>query len=269
MIKLYDLNMNEIYLNDIQCLSFNYPSPSPSFETDSPDNVDGFDILGTKIEGRPLKASFFIQAKDKYDYKLLKNEAYKIFYPKREIYIIEVKEPGKRWKAVTAASFEIEPLSLREGRFQVDLSSSKPYSESVGTSLAEQTFDNELWQIGQGLITDETSYVHNTTSFKIFNAGDITINPRRYPLIIKYKGASNNLQIKNNTTLETWSYTGQTTVDDTLELNRLRSLKNSVVNVFKDTNRRSISLAPGWNDIELIGTDGSFEISFDFRFYYV
>jgi hypothetical protein len=143
------------------------------------------------------------------------------------------------------------------------------FLESIGTTLDPQTFDSELWQIGQGLITDDTKYIHNTTSFRIYNAGNVKVDPHRNPLIIKYKGISTNLQIKNNTTLDTWSFTGTTTEDDTLELNRLRSLKNTVVNVFSDTNRRSISLAPGWNDIELIGTSGSFEISFDFRFYYV
>ncbi|RDW17639.1 phage tail family protein [Oceanobacillus arenosus] len=271
MIKVFDTNWNEIDYRSsgLTCLSFIPESLSPLFETDTPDGEDGQIIYGTNITPRNLYARFYLKAVDHYDYQLLRDEIYSLFDPRRDLYLVDTRQPGKRWKARYSGAFSPEYINQITGQFELTFIASKPFSESIGTSLNPQTFDSELWQIGQGLITDETKYIHNTTKFRIYNAGTEIINPKKHPLIIKYKGASTNLQINNNTTLETWSHTGTTTVNDTLELNRLRSLKNSVVNIFQNTNRRSISLAPGWNEIELIGTSGSFEVTFDFRFYYI
>lgn len=247
---------------------FRVSSPSPIHNWEESDGTDGVRDLGTTHGPRPINASFEFVSQDYYDFPLLRNEIFQLFLSKEPFYLIDSREPGKRW-LVKGNSFSPEQIVITVGRFNIEFTAFRGYAESIGTTLDPKTFDSELWQIGQGLITNQTDYVHNTSSFRIYNAGTEIIDPKKFPLIIKYKGASSNLQIKNNTTLETWSYTGTTTADNTIELNRLRSLKDSVVNIFADTNRRSISLAPGWNDIELIGTSGSFEISFDFRFYYV
>ncbi|MCG6184237.1 phage tail family protein [Anoxybacillus sp. LAT_38] len=118
-------------------------------------------------------------------------------------------------------------------------------------------------------ITEKTTYwIDNQTSFSIYNAGDKTIDPRELPLTITFRGESANLTIINKTTGDTWQYTGTTVKSDFLVLDGIRSLKNGV-SIFSDTNRKLITLVPGWNDFTITGASGYFEITFNFRFYYL
>lgn len=271
MIQVFDMNGTEINLDEygLKCLSFIPDSLTPQFFEDDNEEVDGSSILGIKITKRNLHTKFLMQAVDHLDYQLLRDEIYRLFDPRRDLYIIDKRQPKKRWKARASAAFKPEYINHIAGRFEITFVSPKPYSESIGTTLDPFTFDAELWQLGQGLLTDDLIYKHTTNSFKIYNAGDFSVDPVELPLIIKYKGASTNLQIFNKTNLDLWKYTGVTTANETLEINRTRTLKNSVVPVFGDTNRKHITLETGWNEIELTGTSGSFEIEFNFRFYYV
>ncbi|PEP89093.1 hypothetical protein CN585_28780 [Bacillus toyonensis] len=111
-------------------------------------------------------------------------------------------------------------------------------------------------------------YLHNTTSFLIYNAGDTQVDPRHMPLRITFTGASENLKIKNKTTKEEWIYTGTTTDTDIIVIDQVRSTKNSL-SIVRDTNKELITLNSGFNDFEITGATGAFSISFDFRFYYL
>jgi Phage tail protein len=156
-----------------------------------------------------------------------------------------------------------------KGRFDVEFTTLSPFAESIGTTLDPFTFDAELWQIGQGLTAEDgIVYTHSTSSFRIYNAGDVTIDPRVLPLKITFTGASTNLKITNTTTGDMWQYTGTTQAGDTITLDGVRSLKNGV-SIFSATNRKLITIASGWNDFTITGASGSFTISFDFRFYYI
>jgi hypothetical protein len=116
------------------------------------------------------------------------------------------------------------------------------------------------------MVTEKTVYTaRDATEFTLYNAGDVTIDPRNSPLVITYLGASDGLTIRNVTTGDEWTYEGATVAGDVIQLDGVRSTKNSV-SIFRDTNHRLITLEPGANDFELAGTDGSFEITFDFRF---
>jgi len=88
------------------------------------------------------------------------------------------------------------------------------------------------------------------------------------PLKITFTGASSNLTITNQTTGDMWQYTGTTQAGDTITLDGVRSLKNGA-SIFGQTNRKLITLKSGWNDFAITGATGAFEISFDFRFYYL
>jgi hypothetical protein len=250
----------------IKLLKHSISSPSPRVITEEIDNRDGYIEMGVTFDGRKIRASFFMQAVDRQDFPLLRNEVFRIFSTKELFYF---HEPGqkRRW-LVRSNGFEIEKYPPRIGTFEIEFSSPSPYVESVGTTLDPFTFDSELWQIGQGLEADDLQYVHNTSSFRIFNAGDIAIDPRVLPLKITFTGASTNLTITNETTGDTWQYTGTTVDGDVIELDGIRSLKNGL-SIFGNTNRQLITIVPGWNDFTITGASGSFTISFDFRFYYI
>ncbi|MFP7447167.1 phage tail family protein, partial [Bacillus infantis] len=119
--------------------------------------------------------------------------------------------------------------------------------------------------------TDEPiQYLFQQSAFSIWNDGDEPVDPReRWAYLqVLFQGASENLTIKNLTTGDEWSYTGTTAAGDIIELNGIRSLKNGS-SIFGQTNRKLLTLAPGMNQFEVSGTTGPFQISFDFRFYYI
>lgn len=215
-----------------------------------------------------IKSRIFFRSRDIYDFYLFRDEIFRLFASQEPFYITTNREPGKRWKVRVASRYEIEPKGNGSyGVFDITFKSASPFCESIGTTLDSFTFDSELWQIGQGLIAEDTKYTHNTTSFRIYNAGDVTIDPRSMPLKIRYIGASKNLALKNVTTGDVWSYAGESSSGNVIELNGVKATKNGT-SIFGSTNWGLLTLKPGWNDFVLTGTSGSFEIKFDFRFYY-
>jgi Phage tail protein len=251
----------------IKTLDFAVDAPTPRTITEELDGRDGLIELGTTYDARKIRASFYFRAYDGPDFPLMRNEIFRMFASRESFYVTDDREPGKRW-LVKSDGFSVEQLMANKGRFDVEFTALIPFAESVGTTLDPFTFDAELWQIGQGLEAEDLNYVHTTSSFQIFNAGDITVDPRIYPLTIEYTGASTNLTITNQTTGDIWQYTGTTQAGDTIMLDGVRSLKNGL-SIFGNTNRQLITIAPGWNDFTITGASGSFTISFAFRFYYI
>ncbi|MED0876553.1 phage tail family protein [Bacillus mobilis] len=225
--------------------------------------------IGTEIEGRSIHTELLFTAYDFPDHVLKRNEFFQILDSREEFYVIFSEEPGKRW-LVSAEAFTPEPVTTTLGRCEIVLYSESPYAESIGKTTDQITFDSNLWQIGQGLIAEDIKYTHSTLAFRIYNAGDVTIDPRSMDLKIKYKGRSNNLSIKNVNTGDLWNYTGvTTTANDVITLDGVRAYRNVLGSIFKNTNWGLITLKPGWNEFELAGPIGDFKIEFDFRFYYL
>lgn len=271
MITLVDLMGNSYNLKNykgIICLSFNIESASPRIAELNIDGRNGNITTGVNLNGRSMKATFILEAHDFLDFPLLRNEAFKLFDARTEFYIIDNREPGKRWLVRTASAFNPQPVSFRFGKFDIEFISDSSFAESVLTTSDLLTFDSENLQFGQGIPTDEILYSHSTNTFRIYNAGDEEIDPRELPLVITFRGASTNLTITNTTTGDTVTYTGSTVSGDALVLDRVKILKNGS-SVFGSTNRKLIKLSPGWNEFEISGTSGSFTIDFDFRFYYL
>lgn len=247
-------------------LKFTLDAPSPRHSFENVDGRDGHFDLGTTLEGRTMRSTFYIKGVDAFDAVLLRDEVFRLFDARTAFYLIEEEEPRKRWKVKTAQAYSPEFHSGRLATMEIEFVSSSPYAESYGTTLDPFTFTAEKWQVGQGVIAEDLVYAHNTTTFRIYNGSDIDIDPRQIPLLIKYQGASNNLRIKNNTTGDEWAFTGSSLANDKIVLDDVRSLKNNLT-IFGQTNRKLISLAKGWNDFTLTGVSGSFLISFDFRFH--
>lgn len=247
-------------------LNFKIDSPSPRHTTEIVEGRNGHLDLGTTFEGRTMTVNFLLRALDIYDYYLLLDEVFKLFDARTMFYLINKYEPKKRWKVKTSSAYSPERLTSKDAHIEISFVSPSSFSESYGTTLNPFTFDAELWQVGQGVISEDLVYAHNTTAFRIYNGSDIEIDPREIPLKIKYQGPSANLKIRNVTTSDEWAYTGTSGVNDTILLDGVRSLKNNLT-IFGQTNRKLITLKKGWNDFTLTGASGSFLISFDFRFY--
>lgn len=252
----YDLEELGITTRD-----FVISSPSPRHFTETVDTRHGVVDMGTVYDARTINASFYAKADDMDDYALMRDEIFRLFRTQEPFYVIESRSPEKRWRVKVANSFGLDQQRIY-GFFDVEFVAYSGFAESVETTLSSSLFAAQLTGLGTRII----QYRHSTAGFEIFNDGDMAVDPRYFPLVIEYKGASTNLEIKNNTTGDMWKYTGTSSSSDTLKLDGIRSTKNGL-SIFRNSNRKLISLAPGWNDFDLSGTSGSFEITFDFRFY--
>lgn len=242
-------------------------SLEPKHMREEIEDVDGFIDQGTVYGGRTMTGDFIAAPYDFYDRTFLQNEIFRIFETREPFYLIRDCEPGKRWLVKVDSKFTIETGVIN--KFSINFISNSPFSESVLRTIDGFSFDSDAMQVDMGLIGEDLRYIHNSTSFRIYNAGEITINPKKHlEYKITYKGASEYLTISNLTTNEKWSYEGASKADESIELKGIRSTKNNA-SIFGNTNRKLITLAPGWNAFQLTGTIGNFEISFDFRYRYL
>lgn len=255
---------------EMEVLNFLPPSPFYNTQYEKIDGSHGQIDLGGSFDARDnIRTKIIFYTKDIWDFYLFRDEIFKLFASQEPFYVITNRQPGKRWKVRVANTYEIEPQAFGQyGVFDIIFKSASPFCESVGTTLDDFTFDSGLWQIGQGLIAEDVQYKHKTNLFRIHNAGDIEIDPRKLPLVIRIRGATNGLTITNRTTGDVFKLNIPTAAGDTVELNRVRVFKNGNT-VFTSTNRKVIRLAPGWNDFIVSGISGAFQIEFDFRFYYL
>jgi Phage tail protein len=264
-LKIIRLDGTEYSLKEHGLLveEFIIDSPFPRTPTEILEGRSGFIDMGTVYEGRTMTAKLGLIAKDAADYPLLRNKVFRILDSREHFYLISEDEPSKRW-LVKSDGFSISKVLRYAGKFVVTFVSPSPYSESVGTTLNPEGMTHATTNYGDPPV----QYSFDTTQFSVWNDGDERINPRQHKLAISFKGASTNLKIKNITTNEEWQYTGTTVVSDTILLEGVRAAKNAL-SIFGNTNRKLITLVPGFNDFVISGTTGSIQVSFDFRFLYV
>jgi hypothetical protein len=242
-------------------LKLEIDSLSPKTESESTDGQDGHIDLETTYDGRTMRASFLMSSNDIVDYSTKRDNVFRLFNGKTYFYLLDNRVPFKRWKVRSATVFNLEKVNRRKATFEIACISSSPYAESTGSTL------NPGWHF-QVSAPEEVLYTFNDPTFKIWNDGDSIVDPREHFLKIAFKGLSNNLTIKNLTTGDEWVYSGPTIANDQIELTGIRSLKNGT-SIFGQTNKKLITLLPGWNQFQIFGAVAPFEISFDFRFLYI
>lgn len=247
-------------------LNFTVDSPQVLTVRETIDGMDGDVELETTYGPRRMVGSFYLFSENNEQYPIARNKLFEIFNSKESFYIIDTREPYKRWFVKVDGGFTPEQILYNRGQFDITFISSSPYAESVGTTL--NPAEDEYYRFIEDDTGREIRYTFNGNGAWVLNHSDVSIDPRTAFLVVKYKGVSTNLSILNKTTNETWSYTGTTGVNDELQLMGVRSAKNGG-SIFKDTNKKLITLAKGWNELELSGTSGNFTLSLDFRFLYL
>ena len=105
-----------------------------------------------------------------------------------------------------------------------------------------------------------------TTNFKVYNAGNVTVEPESmYLKIYASLVTGDEFTITNHTTGEVFkllkSVSGRNISTDGM------IIKNGTFNAFRDTNKRFISLVPGDNQIGITGATFK-DITFSFKYYY-
>src|SRR5699024_7429248 len=108
----------------------------------------------------------------------------------------------------------------------------------------------------------------SNNNFTVYNAGNVTIEPESMFLriIASYVNSPGNFTIRNKTTGDEFVLKRASSGYHVRLIGMIPSL-GGITNIFRDTNRRFIRLAPGANEFEVL--NGSFtQISIDFKYYY-
>lgn len=270
-IKIYKLNGDEINLDSYGLfgLSLIISAPSYSVVKESVDGRAGAINLGKTLQSRQLTVSFKVDANDYSDSLLLRDELFALFNGEEKFYISEAKQPGKRWLVESVSPWTPERYNARTSVVSLDLICDEGLAESVATTLTAKEWDVDMYQWGMGIDWEDYNYTHNVSNFVIYNASNVVIDPRFMDLVITIKAtASGYIELINQTTGETYRYDGTLTTSDTLKIDGIRSTKNDL-SVFRDTNKKLITLNPGENQFLVNGTSAIESISFEFRFKYL
>ena len=218
--------------------------------------VDGGLLSPISFAPFNLILRFVYSGVDVTDYHLLKKQLRSMLYSRTPFYIVHSDMPGMKYAVVTDST-AVEDVYGRNGTFEVTFTVYKGYSESLyETNEYDKTSDK--WQFGNGLlVNDDIKYKHNTTSFKIFNGSSDTIAPfpHRHKLIIKLNvNAPKGFKLINRTTGDVFEYKKVITKSKQIIINGIYpTIDGKRVGI--DTNHELLTLAPGYNDIEIIGTD--------------
>ncbi|MBJ8063426.1 phage tail domain-containing protein [Bacillus cereus group sp. N15] len=231
--------------------------PNSPFYNTGYEKLDGrhgeIDLGGSFNSRDDIKSLFLAEPHGIDDFYKVRNFMFRLFGSQSPFYIVSNREPEKRWKVRVSSKYEVEPQA--NGNYsliEIQYKSANAFAESVQSTLEKM----------------KTEYTRTTATFSIDNKGEVEIDPRQMPLRITFKGASENLKIKNKTTKDEWTYNGTTTDKDTIVIDQVRSTKNSL-SIVRNTNKKVISLREGINEFEITGAKGAFSISFDFRFQYL
>ena len=218
--------------------------------------VDGGLLSPISFAPFNLILRFVYSGVDVTDYHLLKKQLRSMLYRRTPFYIVHSDMPGMKYAVITDST-AIEDVYGRNGTFEVTFTVYKGYSESL-YETNEYNKTSDKWQFGNGLlVNDDIKYKHNTTSFKIFNGSSDTIAPfpHRHKLIIKLNvNAPKGFKLINRTTGDVFEYKKAITKSKQIIINGIYpTIDGKRVGI--DTNHEWLTLAPGYNDIEIIGTD--------------
>ena len=115
---------------------------------------------------------------------------------------------------------------------------------------------------------EHTGFIPAASRFSVYNAGNVTVEPESMRITFNFTGVytTGGFTIRNLTTGEE-VILNRSSNGSHFKMDRMLFSLGAINNVFRDTNRRFISLAPGDNQFEIVG--GTFsQCWFDFKYYY-
>ena len=115
---------------------------------------------------------------------------------------------------------------------------------------------------------EHTGFIPESSRFSVYNAGNVTVEPESMRITFNFTGVytTGGFTIRNLTTGEE-VILNRSSNGSHFKMDGMLFSLGAINNVFRDTNRRFISLAPGDNQFEVVG--GTFsQCWFDFKYYY-
>lgn len=248
LIDIYDSEGRKLDMEALGLLGLKLQIPSPSYKNNMQevDGIGGMMVVDRLLQPRNLSAEFITMADNYRDSLRLRDNLYRLLGNGKQFFIAESEISNKRWR-VYFDEWTPERQDVKVHTFEASL-------------ICENGFSESLNQIRK---------THTATSFRFNNEGDITIDPRIHSETqIQFQGESYNLTILNTTTGEQWSWTGSTTATDNIVLSGVRSLKNGT-SIFGQTNKKLLTMVPGWNNFVVVGASSPFALTITTRFYFL
>lgn len=228
----------------VKTLDLVVSSLSPRNLREEVEGSHGFVDLETTYDGRTLLGSFILEAPSTEEYSPARNKVFKLLNSLEPFYLEDSREPDRKWLVKVNNPFSFDQV-LKYGFFEVEFLSPSPYAESI----------------------NQVAHIH-TDNFTFNNIGDVEIDMvTQQETEIEFRGLSQGLTIRNNTTAQQWRYNGSTNEDDVICLKGIRSTKNGI-SIFGQTNRQVFKFVPGWNNIEILNAE-DYELTIKTRFYYI
>src|SRR5699024_1760019 len=241
--------------------------------TEEVDGRSGVVDYGFNYTDRPVSLFLRIKATDKVDFRLLRNEVFATFDVGSAFYVAESDVPSKVLKVVVDESYIPDRLTEEYADFDINCRTlDSVFWETKYTTLElhDSGYDAtaEKYGLVDNIDDEKVQYRFTENTFTVYNAGNVTIEPESMMLNIHANAvqSTNNFTIRNKTTREEIVLKRASTGSHFRIQGMVISL-GSITNVFRDTNRRFISLAPGDNEFEIL--NGTFkEIRFEFKYLY-
>ena len=240
---------------------------------DTVDGRPGVVDYGFNYTDRPVSLFLRIKAADAADFRLLRNEVFATFDVGSAFYVAESDVPSRVLKVVVDESYIPDRLTEEYADFDINCRTlDSVFWESKYTTLELHDSGYSATVEKYGLVdkidSEKVKYRFTSKNFSVYNAGNVTIQPENMLLHINVDAvqSSNNFTIRNKTTGEEVILKRESNGSNFRVQGMVISL-GGITNIFRDTNRRFISLVPGDNDFEVL--NGTFsEIRFVFKFLY-
>lgn len=268
-------NQQEINLCDqipgLRYLGLDDASSSPQFANQYQDTTgtDGSPFVGQTFAKRTFSEKFWLSFGGYEDLVLAKHELYRLFGSRKLVRVRTDTSPGKVYFGIPTP-FDIAPISAgsNNANFSIPFDAPNGYRYSLYRSDAlPSTADG--WQFGMNLPDQLPSYHFTSTSFRVYNASDIKIDPyyQRHDLKVTCKFNGNSLKLTNTTNGSVWTYSKSNDGSHQIVLDGINAyLDGNLANV--NTDYGTISLDPGWNSFTATGAS-SVDVTFSFPFIYL
>ena len=274
MFKIYDLNKKEIPFPDgVIPLEIFVGSVGKERSVDTVDGRPGVVDYGFNYIDRPVSLFLRIKATDAVDFRLLRNEVFATFDVGSAFYVAEADVPSRVLKVVVDESYIPDRLTEEYADFDINCRTlDSVFWETRYTTLelhdSGYSATAEKYGLVDNIDDEKVKYRFTSNNFTVYNAGNVAIEPESMYLriIASYVESSGDFTIRNNTTGDEFVLKRASNVNHVRLIGMGISL-GSITNIFRDTNRRFISLAPGDNQFEIL--NGTFEeIRFEFKYLY-
>ena len=271
-----------------------------SVTRESVDGRKGSVDYGTNIGDRSISVPMIFKARDLLDYAHLRDELFGILDDDEPFYIREMRRKeylqyefvdfgqsptwsngveneyvnGKQYKVRLDSNISPEQWDDKpNGDITIEfVTSGLPFAESIYTTLelhdSGYSATAEKYGLVDNIDDEKVQYRFTSNNFTVYNAGNVTVEPESMYLrvIASEVTSSNNFTIRNKTTGDEFVLKRESNGSHVRLIGMVASM-GSITNIFRDTNRRFIRLAPGDNEFEIL--NGTFaQISIDFKNYY-